>query len=317
MMDMKNIYKTIIAALAAMPLLFSCELFKEMVVEPDSVQLSEGSDSVLVFSGAEAEKTVVIVANVDWTASSNQDWCEVSPSEGTSGETRMALKVSASKSSKERTAVVTVTAGTANLTIVVNQSEKLTLSASKADYEFDAEGGTFEVMVKHNMEYEVEIPRSQDWVKEVKSKAVSRTVHVFEVEENDEGEDREATIVFRSADGEFQDEVTVYQHKREEAEPEPEPEPGPEPELLSIIIFHENMFFTVPSFNSGATGTIDWGDGSQEEFSADASHEYVQPGKHMVFFDLAIAKEELEFTITDLTGILRLNLEKLPQVNAL
>lgn len=372
----------ILSVAYAMIGLDSCETLNDVM--PESIKLADAGNTELMFSGEEESRTIEIVAVVPWTAESDQTWCMVSPTGGSEEDTKLTITVSKNKKLSERKAVVTLTAGSSSLVINVTQAEKSFLSVDEADFIIESDGDTFEVILEHNVEYEVKIPRSVRWIKEVESKAVTETRHEFEVAANEDDENRSAVITFVSLDGEYEEEVEVVQlrkdalvisDRRYEVEETSgvleftvissqtlnvrildapwltmvesksvetqlafvyaENDTGVErtarikltsgtatdyievvqkakADNMCFIICHENQAFEVPTFAPGFYGTISWGDGIEEDFETAVSHEYTDSqSEHNVYFDLYGPAKNLEFTLNDLNGITRINLEKL------
>lgn len=61
----------------------------------------------LDFTSSKSSTAFDITVSRDWTASSNQDWCEVYPSAGTAANTHINISVDENKSGKTREAVIT------------------------------------------------------------------------------------------------------------------------------------------------------------------------------------------------------------------
>lgn len=359
--------------------LVSCEM-----EDKDTIALANDANRELYFSGEESSRSIVLVASTMWSAESDKKWCTVSPSEGLSTELKLTISVDRNDKDEERAALVTLRAGTAVLTVTVVQSEQSTLSVSEADYIVKAEGGVLKMTVSHNVDYKVKIPRSVGWIKETTSKSMSESEHIFEVEPNEDLDNRSVVITFVSEGGSSEEEVTVVQLRKDalvisdsryvlepyagtlsftvtssdpvevkieegakwlkhvdskavetelffsyEANASDMPrtarikltsgtatdyievEQQRSPDNLVFLIYHENTEFNLPVFNTGFTGTVYWGDDTSDIFGNVSSHEYVSDGEHQVMFDLYGNSEEFEFSITDLTGITGINLEKL------
>lgn len=77
--------------------------------------------NVISLGAQESSVTVPFKTNVDWTAVSDADWCEVSPASGAAGEVSLTVKCGANVSDAERMATVTVTGDGAKADIKVVQ----------------------------------------------------------------------------------------------------------------------------------------------------------------------------------------------------
>ena len=91
-------------------------------VEADKVTLNETNFSV---EAAGKTITLTFTANKAWTASADQTWCTLSK---TSGEAGSAISITANvgenSTEQERTAKITITAGTASATATIKQAKK-------------------------------------------------------------------------------------------------------------------------------------------------------------------------------------------------
>lgn len=108
--------------------------------------------------------------------------------------------------------------------LTVAQLKRNAIIAGENRYELTSGKQTLAVEVQANVEYEVEIAEGGEWLAPaVGSRAepglVSRE-HRFDVAANTEPAERTATIVFRDADSDLQDEVTVVQAAWVDPDPE-------------------------------------------------------------------------------------------------
>ena len=125
-------------------------------VETDTLELLNKANEEMVFLASGGEKTVVLVTDSDWTAESDAQWCKVSPEEGTAESAKIKMTVEANDKAEEREATITVSTAAKSLQMKVIQREKKAILLEEADYVIEAEGETFEVELKHNVEYQVE-----------------------------------------------------------------------------------------------------------------------------------------------------------------
>ncbi len=79
-----------------------------------------GENSIVVSSGA-AEASLSFSATVDWTVSSSESWCRVSPENGTAGAADVKASIDANEGADDRTATVTIKAGKAEKKLTVTQ----------------------------------------------------------------------------------------------------------------------------------------------------------------------------------------------------
>lgn len=160
----------------------------------------------LSFTSATGEKSISFTTNEDWTLSiattQNGDaWCSASTTSGTKGNVNVKFSVTENTSYDDRSVSVTIKSGTASKTFTITQkyAEALLLTTNK--YELSQEGGTIEIEVKANIDYEMEIAESaKDWITEATTRALSTYKHSLNIATNEEVEKREGEIYFKSGD---------------------------------------------------------------------------------------------------------------------
>ena len=147
------------ALLALAVLAISCEKKEETFVtikSDEAVAVSQEGDAV----------SIKFMTNAPWKAESSADWLTISPTsgEGVKGGMDFTIKASALKNDNtdSRTATVTITSGTLSKTVTVTQGQKDALEVDVLEYEVGQEGGTVEVEVNSNVEYNVSIPEAID-----------------------------------------------------------------------------------------------------------------------------------------------------------
>lgn len=87
------------------------------------------------FGANSSEQAVTFTTNKQWTASSTESWCTITPSKGSADDGTMTIKVSENKSYENREAVVTLKTGELNSYITVRQG-----GAGTAKIHLDAPG---------------------------------------------------------------------------------------------------------------------------------------------------------------------------------
>lgn len=145
--------------------------------------------------------TINFKATADWTAASDAEWLTLTTKSGKAGDA-CSVKGSAVKNETNdvRTAKVTITAGKATAEVTVTQDQTNALNIKVLDYEVDAEGGTVEVQVEANVEYEVTIPEAVDWVHNATTKGLATTTVTLTVDPSTDLEAREANIKIAAGD---------------------------------------------------------------------------------------------------------------------
>ena len=105
--------------------------------EPDNITLANSTNGNSLMADGDGDRlTVSFTTNKDWTATSGQSWCAVSPASGVSGTGKIQVNVDKNELAQQRTADITLTAGTASVSITVTQREgKLNSGAETEDME--------------------------------------------------------------------------------------------------------------------------------------------------------------------------------------
>ncbi len=162
----------VLAALAA-----SCTKPK---VEP-AVTLSSATTATIPTAGDVV--SITFSSNVPWTAKSSESWLTLSPASGEAGE-KITIKASALKNDTNdaREAKVTITGETATATVTVTQSQLDAMNIATTEYTVEAEGGTVEIPVSANVDYNVTIPDAVDWIHVVSTKGMVDTKITLKVD---------------------------------------------------------------------------------------------------------------------------------------
>lgn len=267
-------------------------------VETDTLELLNKANEEMVFLASGGEKTVVLVTDSDWTAESDAQWCKVSPEEGTAESAKIKMTVEANDKAEEREATITVSTAAKSLQMKVIQREKKSILLEEADFVIDAEGDVFEVELKHNVEYEVEFSDRVSWIREVKSKKMSKATHEFEVEPNDSPDERSVEIIFICEDEDIEEVVSVVQKGVEK--------------YFMFSVTSSGTDFVMPYISGGFTGYVYWGDGTSSPFSSDLEgYRYDNDTEHTVEMKLSGSSEDFAVEFKDIKGLVQIDLSKL------
>ena len=180
----------------------SCK--KETPVEDSLTLKSQASVTVPV------DGDVVSIAfntNVAWTAKSTQDWVTLQPASGEAGDATVKASVLKNEAFDAREAQVTITAGSKTATVTILQGQTNALQLETTSFEVPAEGGTVEVKVKANVNYEVKIPAAIDWI--TQTKGLTESTVTLSVADYKLLEDRTANITI--TDGTLSSGITITQ----------------------------------------------------------------------------------------------------------
>lgn len=290
MMKKLSIYAMLAVVMSA------CNMLAE--VETDTLELLNKANEEMVFLASGGEKTVVLVTNSDWTAESDAQWCKVSPEEGTAESAKIKMTVEANDKAEEREATITVSIAAKSLQMKVIQREKKSILLEEADFVIDAEGDVFEVELKHNVEYEVEFSDRVSWIREVKSKKMSKATHEFEVEPNDSPDERSVEIIFICEDEDIEEVVSVVQKGVEK--------------YFMFSVTASGTDFVMPYISGGFTGYVYWGDGASAPFSSDLEgYRYDNDTEHTVEMKLSGSSEDFVVEFKDIKGLVKVDLSNM------
>ena len=187
----------ILAAAAA--LLCSCtSVITDAFLELENEQL--------VFPAAGDILSAKFTASGSWTAESSEPgWCKISPGSGESGLTTLKVTALNNTSGDERNATITISCGLVKKTIDVVQLEPNSISVDIRSIEVPAEGGSYKVNVKHNVEFTVQVDNaSKSWISaEVMPSAKATTTDVIkiDVQPNPDGWTRDGIVRINSQFG--------------------------------------------------------------------------------------------------------------------
>ena len=176
---------------------------------------SDITSSGLVFDEQGGEKSVSFTTNKDWTLSiaattRGTSWCTASEESGSKGDVTIKFTVTENTEIEDRSVAVTIKAGTASQTFKIAQKGVDALLVTTSTFEVPQEGGTIDVEVKANIDYQLEIAETaKGWITEATSRALTTKKHSFAIAVNEESEKREGEIYIKS--GDKLETVKVYQ----------------------------------------------------------------------------------------------------------
>ena len=140
-------------------------------------------------------------ANTSWTVSSDQDWVSFDRMSGDAGEVTVTMTVEANPDYEDRTATVTIKAGTKTTLFKVVQRMLETFSAEFV-YEVGPEEQIIEFALESNKEYVFSIDKDCAWISFApsQSSAPESSVMKFRISELTELKPREGRIVAKVDD---------------------------------------------------------------------------------------------------------------------
>lgn len=138
-------------------------------------------------------------------------------------------------------------------------------------YELSYEAQTMELKFDTNAEYSFEL--SAEWIKleeGSRSQGMKSYTVRFAVEENTSKKERVAYILILA--GEAEQTITIVQ--------------GTMPERMTLQLDHSNATLSSPKWRGDTvTGSISWGDGTEQSYAQDASHSF-SGAKQRTIFDM-------------------------------
>lgn len=203
--------KVLLSLMAIAVALVSCKKEEQIVPEIKA----DKTEVTVPTAGTEDEDVFIeFESNVEWTAALKEaiDWGSITPAKGVAGKGKIKIIADANQGNDARTAVVVVTAGSAQKEFTVTQLQKDAFSLVAEAAEVGAEGGEVEIKVMTNIAYEVVLPDGASWVKLATTKAYGEQVTKVTVEAYDELDgEREAVLTVKAAGFEAQ-EFTITQN---------------------------------------------------------------------------------------------------------
>ena len=159
-------------------------------------------------------QSITFTCNRPWSATTSESWIQVSPSSGAESEDAVTVKLTcaANTTYDPRSATVTIMVDELTQTVSVNQEQGEGLIVEKTSYEIGQEGGTIEVEVKANVDYEVK--PEVDWIHIVETKALSSSAVSLMVDENDLYSTRKGNVTFKQKDGTLSNTVSISQAQK-------------------------------------------------------------------------------------------------------
>ena len=186
-------------------LVSSCEKAPLLVINtPGSINFTEQGGAQMVS----------FTANRDWTVSSSESWCKVSPSSGSKADSELSFTITCDPNTTydPRNATVTIKAEELMESITVTQDTNLGMLVSQTSYSVSSAEQTIEVEVKANVNYIVDIPSDcKDWISHISTKSLTSRTLVLKISENKDYDDRTGHVTIRQTDGPLAETITINQ----------------------------------------------------------------------------------------------------------
>ena len=141
------------------------------------------------------------------------------------------------------------------------------LEVDKSDLHLDYTAQSVDIVVRANQPFSVEVDVA--WITYTIAESGDRVV--LSVDENRGSEPRMAEIVITA--GDLSHTIMVEQ--------------GVKPETMQLTLGHTSLLLDSPTWGgSDIRGTIDWGDGTTEEYQDGISHDYADADKRSAQFTM-------------------------------
>ena len=252
------------------------------------------SQNEYVVGSQEETLTIQLRSNVNYRMVMPEDveWLQVVESRAFSSYTHY-LQVAANDTYGARTAVIHFINEEDNLdeTVKITQMQNDAIIVALDEYTLEAVTTQLSFDVQTNVE--LEVSTTADWIHYgAESRALETKQLVFSLDENITLDSREGFIQISS--GELKQEIKVVQQGRIDHN--------------IVKVLHTNWNLVIPTITgNNLLGTIQWGDGQQEEYRIQATHPYTEGKEYLLQLDVWGA-EEIDFP--NIEGIIEIDLSK-------
>lgn len=176
--------------------------------------LTLSTPKTISFTDQGGTQSITFTANRDWSVSSSDSWCKVSPSSGNKAEGNITVTLTCEPNTTydPRSTTLTVRAEELSETITVTQDTNLGLLVSPTSYDLTNAAQSIEVEVRANVKYSVEIDAAcKDWITQTGTKALSTEKITFSIAANESYDNREGKITIKQTDGNLSETIVVKQ----------------------------------------------------------------------------------------------------------
>ena len=176
--------------------------------------LTLSTPKTINFTDQGGTQSITFTANRDWSVSSSDSWCKVSPSSGikADGIITVTLTCEPNTTYNPRSATLTIRVEELSETITVTQDTNLGLLVSPTSYDLTNAAQSIEVEVRANVKYAVEIDAAcKDWITQTGTKALSTEKITFSIAANESYDNREGKITIKQTDGSLSETIVVKQ----------------------------------------------------------------------------------------------------------
>lgn len=172
--------------------MFSCSkeqspITPELVVSTEKISLSNAGET----------KAFHVKSNVDWTASSSENWLTLTPTAGSNGTNKIEATVEVNPETTDRQAIITITAGNLTEQITVVQTASVLFSIDRDEYTVGKEAQELVFTLESNAAYTIEF--DGEWMSRKLEPVALGTSYqeTIAIKENRNIFERTGTITFR------------------------------------------------------------------------------------------------------------------------
>ena len=158
--------------------------------------------------------------NVEFTVSEpDVDWLRPVVTRGLTTHTlHYEYDANSSYDSREAKIVVTDTKNNKSETITITQAQKDAIVLAKDSYTVESDGGSLQIEVGHNIDFDIEI--STDWITKAENTRAFATENlIFNIAPNAAKQDRTGTIKIHSLDNKISHTITIFQKRYSSFDP--------------------------------------------------------------------------------------------------
>lgn len=175
-------------------------------------------DEQYYLSESDNHRTFTVTANKAWAISGagEHDWLSVEPCAGGAGTHTVTIQSKCNTTYSFRKASLLFSCGLLKKEFTVTQVQNDALILSAPSVEMSSDGGEFEVSIKSNIDFTVEISSGNDWITQMpdsrETRALDNHTLRFKVSEYYATDaDREGTVTIKAADASKSQNITVTQ----------------------------------------------------------------------------------------------------------
>ena len=169
---------------------FSCEH------QEDSITLS----TISIFAGNNSESIELkITSTSNWKVLEKCEWCKLSETQGEI-EGTIYINIEENYEGEPRSGVITFMCGSATAQLHIYQEQVDMIDAKTTDYYINKTGGTIDLEVQFNADYNISIEKGAEWIQANDSRAWSKDTLTFVVLPNFTFNTREGKIILSTPD---------------------------------------------------------------------------------------------------------------------